>query len=393
MQENPLLKLESYGQSIWMDFIRRGMLDSGELGRFIREDGVLGVTSNPSIFEKAIVETPDYAAQIHELARRGESVEAIYEILTVSDIQRAADLFRPTYDRLDGADGFVSLEVSPRLAHDTAATVVEARRLWGRVDRPNVMIKVPATAEGLPAIRQLIGEGINVNVTLLFGLPRYHQVVEAYQAGLEALAAQGRPLAHVASVASFFLSRIDTLVDPQLEAIQRRGGPQGALAEELHGELAIASAEAAYRMYWEIFRSRRFAPLAVLGARPQRLLWASTSTKNPDYSDVKYVEALIGPETVNTLPVETLAAYRDHGQPEPRLKRGMQATGRSLGRLAEVGIDLEAVTQRLEKEGVAKFNQAFDKLLEALELARAAAAMPTPEQASASPGTRSSSRT
>jgi transaldolase len=377
MKTNPLLKLESFGQSIWMDFIRRGMLDSGELARFIEQDGVLGVTSNPSIFEKAIAETHDYEAQILTLALQGESAAAIYQALTVDDIRRAADLFRPTYDRLDGRDGFVSLEVSPHLAHDTAATLAEARELWAYVDRSNVFIKVPATREGLPAIQQLIGEGVNVNITLLFGLDRYRQVAEAYLAGLERLASRRMPLERAASVASFFLSRLDTLVDPQLEKIRSQGGPAAALADGLQGELAIASARAAYRIYREIFTGERFARLAGLGARPQRLLWASTSTKNPAYRDVKYVEALIGPETINTLPVETLEAYRDHGDPAPRLEQGMGAAGQVLERLSQAGIDLEAVTRQLEDEGVEKFNRAFDQLMASIEQKKAAAARST----------------
>jgi transaldolase len=385
MKMNPLLKLESFGQSIWMDFIRRGAIDSGELARFIEQDGVLGVTSNPSIFEKAIAETHDYDAQIRTLALQGESTAAIYQALTVEDIQRAADLLRPAYDRLDGRDGFVSLEVSPRLAHDTAATIAEAHRLWAEVDRLNVLIKVPATPQGLPAIQQLIGEGINVNITLLFSLARYRQVAEAYLAGLERLASQRKPLERVASVASFFLSRLDTLVDPQLEKIRAGGGPAAALADGLQGELAIASARAAYQIYREIFTGQRFARLAGLGARPQRLLWASTSTKNPAYSDVKYVEALIGPETINTLPVETLEAYRNHGDPAPRLEQGMEKAGEVLERLSRAGIDVAAVTQQLEDEGVKKFDQAFDQLMASLEQKQAATARSTtasPEQVS-----------
>jgi len=373
MKENPLLKLEMFGQSIWMDFIRRGTLTSGEFRQYIEEDGVLGVTSNPSIFEKAIAGSHDYDSAVRALALEDKNVEEIYQALTVEDIQRAADLFRPVYDRLEGADGFVSLEVSPRLAHDTAGTISEARRLWAVVARPNVMIKVPATKEGLPAITQLTAEGINVNVTLLFGLPRYRQVAEAYIAGLEARAAQDKPLKRVTSVASFFLSRIDVLVDLMLEKIMHEESPLAEQAAALHGQLAIASAKAAYQIYKEVFSSAQFRKLGTRGARTQRLLWASTSTKNPAYSDVKYVEPLIGPETINTVPLETLDAYRHHGDPASRLTEGVEEARRLLERLPELGINLDAMTQQLEDEGVQKFVQAFDLLMNTLKEKLAAA--------------------
>jgi transaldolase len=367
MKNNPLKQLETLGQSIWLDYIRRDLITSGELRRLIEEGGLRGMTSNPSIFEKAIADSHDYDEDIRVMALEGKSVDQIYTALTVEDIQRAADLFRPVYDRLDGADGFVSLEVSPRLAHDTARTVVEARALWTAVARPNVMIKVPGTREGLPAIRQLIGEGINVNVTLLFGLPRYRQVAEAYLAGLETLTAQGKPLKSAASVASFFLSRIDVLLDPALEKLAATNKSKATLAATLHGQVAISSAKAAYQIYAEMFDSERFGKLKTHGARTQRLLWASTSTKNPAYSDLKYVEALIGPETIDTIPLETLAAYRDHGQPASRLSEdGVKAAG-TLRRLSEAGIDLDAVTQQLEDEGVQKFAKAFDVLMNTLK--------------------------
>jgi transaldolase len=367
MKENPLLKLATFGQSIWLDYIRRQMIDSGELQKLIDDDGLKGVTSNPAIFEKAIAGSPDYDAAIRTLAQAGKSVAEIYQNLTVEDVQRAADLFRPLYDRVKGKDGFISLEVNPHLAHDTQGTIAEARHLWQAVGRPNVLIKVPATQEGLPAIRQLISEGINVNVTLLFGLPRYREVAEAYISGLEARLAQGKPLNPVASVASFFLSRIDVLLDPKLEAMAAAGGPQAPGAKELIGQVAIASAKVAYTIYREIFGSERFKKLAQQGARPQRLLWASTSTKNPAYSDVKYVEPLIGPNTVNTLPVETLEAYRDHGNPATRLTEEVDRAAACLQRLPELGLDLNHATQQLEDEGVEKFNQPFDSLLGTLE--------------------------
>ena len=373
MKENPLLKLQSFGQSIWMDFIRRGTISSGELKRLIEEDGLVGVTSNPSIFEKAITGSHDYDDAIRELALEGKNVDEIYAALTVEDIQRTADLFRPVYDRLEGTDGFVSLEVSPYLARDTDKTIAEARRLWVAVARPNVMIKVPATFEGLPAIQQLIGEGINVNITLLFGLPRYRQVAEAYIAGLETRAAQGKALKSVASVASFFLSRIDVLLDPTLEKTMVRDKSKANFAATLHGEVAIFSAKAAYQIYKEIFDGERFGKLKAQGARTQRLLWASTSTKNPAYSDLKYVEALIGPETVDTIPLETLAAYRHHGKPASRLTHDAVKASETLQRLGEAGIDLDAVTQQLEDEGIQKFVEAFDRLMHTLEEKRAAA--------------------
>jgi transaldolase len=372
MKRNPLLKLEHFGQSIWMDFIQRGMIVSGELKRLIEEDGLGGVTSNPSIFEKAIAESHDYDDAISALALAGRTVDQIYAALTVEDIQRSADLFRPLYDRLDGADGFVSLEVSPHLAHDTNRTIAEARRLWSAVARPNVMIKVPGTREGLPAIQQLIGEGINVNITLLFGLPRYRQVAEAYIAGLETLAAQGKPLKSVASVASFFLSRIDVLLDPTLEKLMAIDKSKTDLAKSFHGQVAILSAKAAYQIYKEIFASKRFGKLKDQGARSQRLLWASTSTKNPAYNDLKYVEALIGPETIDTIPLKTLAAYRDHGKPASRLNKDGVKAAESLRRLSEAGINLDAVTQQLEDEGVEKFVKAFDVLTNTLKEKRGA---------------------
>jgi transaldolase len=367
MKVNPLRKLESLGQSIWIDFIRRDILDSGELLKLIKEDGVSGVTSNPSIFEKAIIESDDYDEAVHRLSNEGKQAAEIYDALTIEDITNTADLFRPTYKQKEGRDGFVSIEVSPHLAHDTEGTNAEARRLWQAVDRPNVMIKVPATVEGLPAIQQLIGEGININITLLFGLPRYRQVVDAYLSGLEKLCNQGKRLDQVASVASFFLSRIDVLVDPILEKImQDKDHPKSELAGRIHGQLAIASAKAAYEIYEEIISSSRFRALALKGARPQCLLWASTSTKNPAYSDLKYIEPLIGPNTINTLPLETLAAYRDHGDPELRLKEGVSNAHWYLENLKELGIELDAVTQKLEDEGVEKFNKAYDLLIKRL---------------------------
>ena len=363
MKNNPLLDLQTLGQSIWMDFIHRGAITSGELQQLIEEDGVSGVTSNPSIFEKAITESHDYDDVIRALALEGKTTDEIYQLITVEDIQMVADLLRPTYDRTDGQDGFVSLEVSPELAHDTAGTIEEARWFWSLVNRPNSMIKVPGTHEGLPAIQQLIGEGINVNITLLFGLPRYREVADAYIAGLETLAAKGRNLGQVSSVASFFLSRIDVLLDPIFEKMMLAGGLRADSAALLHRQVAIASAKVAYQVYQSIFGSDRFKKLANKGARAQRLLWASTSTKNPAYSDTRYIEPLIGPDTINTLPVETLAAYRDHGHPKLSLDQDVSKAYRILNQISFVGINLNAVTQQLEQEGIEKFILALNRLM------------------------------
>jgi len=367
MSSNPLKRLETFGQSVWLDYIRRDLITSGKLRRLIEEDGLRGMTSNPAIFEKAIVESRDYDTDIRRLAAEGKGAEAIYEAVSQRDVQTAADEFRSLYDNTDGRDGYVSLEVNPHLAHDTEATLAEARRLWRALDRPNVFIKVPATAEGLPAIQQLISEGININVTLLFGLPRYRQVAEAYIAGLERRAAQGEPVKRVASVASFFVSRIDALIDPLLEQAVSRGGRDAEVAGKLQGQVAIACAKVACQIFKEIFGTDRFRKLADRGARVQRLLWASTSTKNPNYSDVKYVEALIGPDTINTVPLETLEAYRDHGDPQPRLEQDIEEARRSLEQLPQLGISIDKVTQQLEDQGVEKFNQPFDKLMKTLE--------------------------
>jgi transaldolase len=372
MNKNPLLDLESLGQSVWLDDLRRKALDNGELQQLIHQDGVSGLTSNPSIFEKAIVDSNDYDNAIDALTLEDKSSEEIYQALTVEDIQRAADLFRPGFDRREGGDGFVSLEVSPQLAHNTAGTIQEARVLWAAVNRPNLFIKVPATREGLPAIQQLIGEGINVNITLLFGLPRYREVAEAYLLGLETLAAHGKPLHQVSSVASFFLSRIDALIDPLLEKLQLEKSAAAKNVAGLHGQVAIASAKVAYQIYQEIFGGERFQKLAQMGARTQRLLWASTGTKNPHYSDVKYIDTLIGRETINTIPPETLRAYRDHGAPSLQLEKGIQEAYHVLEGLRQAGFDLDKLTQQLEDDGVMKFNKAFEHLMVALQEKRAA---------------------
>jgi len=366
MKDNPLKKLGTLGQSIWLDYIRCDLIASGELRRLIEKDGLRGMTSNPSIFEKAIAESHIYDREIHDMALKKKDVKAIYEALSQRDVQNAADEFRSVYEKTDGKDGYVSLEVNPHLANDTKGTIEEARRLWIALNRPNVFIKVPATSDGLLAIQQLISEGINVNVTLLFGLPRYRQVAEAYIAGLEARAAQGKQVKHITSVASFFLSRIDTMVDPLVEKFLEPDGKKTEIAKKVRGQVAISSAKAAYQIYKEIFGGNRFKKLADKNARVQRLLWASTSTKNPDYSDVKYIEPLIGSDTVNTVPLETIDAYRDHGDPKSRLEQDVKEANWIMARLPELGISIDRVTQQLEDEGVKKFNEPFDKLMETL---------------------------
>ncbi|MFO8078740.1 MAG: transaldolase [Armatimonadota bacterium] len=366
MSDNPVMKLQDFGQSIWLDFLRRQLIESGELQGLIDNDGVRGVTSNPSIFEKAIAGSGDYDDAIRELAEEGHGADEIYERLAVEDIQAGTDLFRRMWDESDGHHGFVSLEVNPHLARDTSGTIEEARRLWRDVDRPNVLIKVPATKEGLPAIQQLIAEGININVTLLFGLPRYREVAEAYIAGIEERVSRGESVYRITSVASFFLSRIDVLVDSMLEVKAQGEGREAEIANKLYGQVAIASAKIAYQMYKDIFGTSRWRKLADRGARVQRLLWASTSTKNPEFRDVKYVEALIGPETINTVPMDTLEAWRDHGEPRETLEEGLDDAAEILDLLPEVGVDIDNVTAQLVDEGIEKFNDPFDDLMDTL---------------------------
>lgn len=369
MKENPLSKLETFGQSVWLDYIQRDLIIGGQLKQMIREDKIKGITSNPSIFEKAISGCHDYDAAIQTLVQDGKSVSEIYDVLSIQDVQAAADEFRPVYDITGGVDGYVSLEVNPHLAYDSGATLREARRLWALLNRPNVLIKIPAAAEGLTVIRQLISEGINVNATLLFGIPRYQAVVEAYLEGLEVRLNQHKPINNIASVASFFISRIDTLVDPMLENCIVKGDDKAELAKTMHGQIAVACAQIAYQNYLEYFANSRFQKLAVKGARSQRLLWASTGTKNPQYSDVKYIDALIGRDTVNTIPVETLDAYRQHGEPADRIGHDVVKARWMLDKLPDLGICLPDLTQQLENEGVAKFNASFDKLMDTLQKA------------------------
>ena len=364
---NPLKALwEDHRQAAWLDYIERDLLTGGGLKKLVDEDGVRGVTSNPSIFKSAITGSGDYDADIDAfLASHPEaSTSALYESLAIKDIQMAADVLAPVHRSSDGSDGFVSLEVSPHLAHDTAGTETEARRLWQAVDRPNLMIKVPATEAGIPAIENLIAAGINVNATLMFSLGDYEAVANAYLRGLE----RRDDPSGVSSVASFFVSRVDTKVDAALEAI---GTDE---ARGLRGRTAIANSRLAYRRFLDLFHGPGFAEMAERGAQVQRPLWASTSTKNPAYDDILYVEELVGPETVNTLPMATLEAYRDHGRPESRVAASFDVDEAVLRRIGELGIDLDTVTTELQAEGVTAFADAFDELMAALEGKRSARA-------------------
>jgi transaldolase / glucose-6-phosphate isomerase len=371
---NPVKKLEQHGQAVWLDFLARGFVAKGDLKRLIDEDGVKGVTSNPSIFEKAIGSSDEYDAPIGKALKNGDRpVAALFEALAVEDIQHAADVLRPVYDHLDGNDGFVSLEVSPYLALDTKGTIAEAKHLWKAVDRKNLMIKVPATDEGLPAIERLIGKGISVNITLLFSQAVYREVVEAYLSGLETYVEGGGDPSHIASVASFFVSRIDTMVDKQLdEKIAKANDPtEKERLTALKGKIAIANAKLAYQDYKRLFSGARWEALAAKGAKPQRLLWASTGTKNKDYRDTLYVEELIGPNTVNTVPPATLDAFRDHGKVRDSLEENVDEAKAVLDELAQSGISLDAITAELVKDGVKQFADAADKLYGAVAHKRA----------------------
>src|ERR1700754_4268440 len=372
---NSVKTLENHGQAIWLDFLARGFVAKGDLKALIDTDGVKGVTSNPSIFEKAIGSSDEYDGAIgHALKAGDRPVADLFEALAIEDIQNAADVLRPIYDRLDGTDGFVSLEVSPYLAMDTKGTIAEAERLWKDVKRKNLMVKVPATPEGLPAIEHLIGEGISINITLLFSQEVYRQVAEAYLKGLEKYVAGGGDPSHVASVASFFVSRIDSAVDKQLDdKIAKANDPhEKERLAALKGKVAIANAKLAYQDYKRLFAGARWEKLAAKGAKPQRLLWASTGTKNKDYSDVLYVEELIGPNTVNTVPPATLDAFRDHGKLRDSLEENVPEAERVLSALTQAGISLDAITEKLVDEGVQLFAEAFDKLLGAVAHKRAA---------------------
>ena len=366
---NPMKALQDFGQSVWLDYLRRGLFSSGEFERLIAEDGLRGVTSNPSIFEKAIAEGAEYRGAIQErqLQQPMEPM-ALYEALAIQDIRAAADLLRPVYDATARGDGYASLEVSPYLAHDTAATIEEARRLWKAVDRDNLMIKVPASIEGLLAIRQLTSEGINVNITLLFGIARYDAVAQAYLDGLSEFIQRGGDPRRVSSVASFFVSRIDTMVDEMItKRLAAVTDPDGrALLTSLLGKVAIANAKLAYQHYLAVCQSSAWQALAAKGAHPQRLLWASTSTKNPRYRDVRYVEELIGHDTVNTMTPATIEAFRDHGQLRASVDADVEGARRVMETVSRTGISLEAVTDRLLEDGITQFSRAFDTLLAAL---------------------------
>jgi transaldolase len=354
----PLTRLSELKQSVWVDFLSRGSIRGGHLQELVDEYSVVGATSNPTIFEKAMGSGDAYDEQLHELAAEGKDVDAVFWALAEQDIRDACDLFRPVWDRGDGRDGYVSLEVDPRLAYDTLVTFREAMRIHKSVERPNLMVKIPATKPGLAAIEDVISKGHSINVTLIFSLQRYAEVAESYIRGIERLVAEGGDPRKVASVASFFVSRIDTEADRRLDEV---GAPA-----ELHGKLAIANAKLAYAHYLEAFSGPRWEYLVGKGATPQRVLWASTSTKNPDYPDTLYVDELIGPDTVNTMPEETIMAYQDHGAPQARLQVGLDEARRVLAELARVGVDYDDVTETLEREGVEKFAESFAQLMDSL---------------------------
>ncbi len=372
--KNPLIALDEAGTSVWLDYIRRALIQSGELQRMVDEDGLRGMTSNPTIFEKSISGSTDYDVQVRDLVQQGKEPLEIFNVIATDDIRSACDVLRPIYDRLNRRDGYISIEVSPAAAHDTERTLTEAHQLWEMVDRPNVMIKVPGTQEGLPAIEQLISEGINVNITLLFNVDRYAEVAERFIRGLERRLDAGEPIDHVHSVASFFVSRVDTAVDKQLQSKADAAVDAGERKrfEELQGKAAIANAKIAYRRFGELFSGPRWQRLAQAGAMIQRPLWASTSTKNPAYRDVIYVEELIGPNTVNTMPQATMNAFKDHGRVRPTLTENVNDAYRVMDRLAEAGIDVDAVTSELQVQGVELFAESFQELMDCIEAERTA---------------------
>jgi transaldolase/glucose-6-phosphate isomerase len=367
-----LRQLGDAGQAVWLDFVERGFLAQGGLRRLIDEDGATGVTSNPSIFEKAMGSGTAYDRSFHhDLRNPNADVREIYETQAIIDIEAAAADLRPVYDRLGGRDGYVSLEVWPHLAHDTAGTVAEARRLWERVGEPNLMIKVPGTKAGVPAVRTLIEDGININVTLLFSIAAYQSVATAYIEGLEARLAQGRPIERIASVASFFVSRIDSQIDGKIDAHPRDGSPRSRALQSLRGKVAIANARLAYAWYQELIASERWRALAARGAMPQRLLWASTGTKDPAYPDTLYVDSLIGPDTVNTMPPKTMDAFRDHGRIGPTLTADLEEARHVMAEVERLQLDFDGVTQALVEDGVRQFVGAADALLASVAAKRA----------------------
>lgn len=366
MSSDKLLRLHEAGVSIWLDFIERKILLNGELARRIREDALTGMTSNPTIFEKALAEGTDYDQLIRTAPGDFTAME-LFELIATTDVRDACDIFRPTFNRESGRDGFVSIEVSPALGHDTVGTVSEATRLWGTVDRPNVMVKVPGTVEGADAVRRLIAAGINVNITLLFSLAAYRRVVEAYMAGLEDRVAAGKEITGLASVASFFVSRVDTEVDKRLDALLPSATPpMRSRIDMLRGKAAIANAKLAYQILLESLKSARWKALEAKGATRQRVLWASTSTKNPAYRDVMYVEELIGPDVVNTMPPATIEAFRDHGKVERTVDKDIAGAEQVIADLAELGIGIDDVTAKLLVDGIASFQKSFDTLVASL---------------------------
>lgn len=366
---NPLLQLKELGQSVWYDNIDRSQLASGQFQRLLDEDGVSGVTANPTIFEKSVSSGHAYDEQMNELIKAGKSTNEIYEALVIRDIQTVADKLRPIYDRTEGQDGYVSLEVSPDLAHDTEGTLSEVRRFWQIVNRPNLLIKIPATPEGIPAVRQALTEGINVNITLIFSLNDYKKVADAYIGALESRVASGKDISHMGSVASFFVSRVDTLVDKLLEDKIKASsdGTEQQKLKALEGKAAIANARIVYQEFKSIFGSARFQALKQQGANVQRPLWASTSTKNPAYRDVLYAEELIGPYTVDTMPLETIENFRDHGKVRLSIEDNIAQAHAELDALEQIGIHYDQVTQQLQDEGVQKFADSFHKLFEGID--------------------------
>jgi transaldolase len=367
--QHPLRRLADLGQSVWYDYIRRDLYQGSELKRLIEEDELRGMTSNPTLFAKAITGTELYDDDIHSLTAKGTSAAAIFEALSVEDVRRSADVFRPVYESTGGDDGFVSIEVRPQLARDTEGSIDEARRLWNACDRPNVMVKIPATAEGIPAIRQCLADGININITLLFSVSRYRQVMEAYLSSMEERVAAEQPVDRIRSVASFFVSRVDTNADKKLDVVANdasRSDRERQIARDLRGKVAIANARIAYKAFEEVFRSPRFAGLKRKGVHLQRPLWASTSTKDPAFPNLYYVEALVAPDSVDTMPPETFAAYRDHGDPRVRIHEGLREAHAAFESLAELKIDEQRISLDLEEEGARKFVDSYEKVIKAI---------------------------
>ena len=371
---NPLLQLKTLGQSVWYDTVDREQLNNGLFNRLLDEDGIVGVTSNPTIFQKSISQGHAYDEQMEQLIKEGQSTSKIYEALAIQDIRTVADMLLPIYERANRQDGFVSLEVSPDLAHDTEASLAEARRFWKMVDRPNLMIKIPATPEGLPAVRQALTEGMNINITLIFSLDDYRKVADAYISALEDRNAEGKDISHIASVASFFVSRVDTLVDKLLEEKVKAASDstEQQKLKSLEGKAAIANARLVYQEFKRIFSTPRFETLKHSGAHVQRPLWASTSTKNPAYRDVLYAEQLIGPDTVDTMPLETIENFRDHGRVSLTIENDIPQAKAELAALEEVGIHYDQVTQQLQDEGVQKFADSFHDLIKVIEIKKQA---------------------